>query len=79
MQQDEWYLEVTDADIRAARDAWSAARYGDAPADRVQLLKDDLERLWRVQARQVTRDFWADRGPSAPSTSGNGGGDTHSR
>lgn len=79
MQQDEWYFEVTDADIRSARSAWFAARDGDAPAERVQLLKDDLERLWRVQARQVARDFWVGRGPSAPSTSGNGGGDTHSR
>lgn len=79
MQQDAWYFEVTDADIRAARDAWSAAREGDAPDERVQLLKDDLERLWRVQARQIAREFWVGRGPAAPSASGNGGGDTHSR
>ncbi len=54
-----WRVEVTDADIRAGRDAWRAARDGGAPESRVAVLRDSYERLVRAQARQLTEELQA--------------------
>lgn len=50
---DDLTIAVTDADVRAARDAWAAARDGGAPEARVQQLHRGYERLVRTQARQL--------------------------
>lgn len=49
----EWLIDVTDADIHAARDAWRAAVAGKAPATRVAELHRGYERLVRTQGRQL--------------------------
>lgn len=56
-------FDVTTADIRAAKEAWQTARYGDAPAERVRQLRRELEQLWRLEARQVQEEFWRGRRP----------------
>ena len=57
---DEW-IDVKDADIRAARDYWRAARDRREPAERVLLLRDRMEKLWGIQARQIAREFQRQR------------------
>lgn len=48
-----WLIDVTDADIRAARDAWRAAVSGGAADRRVAELHRGYERLVRTQGRQL--------------------------
>ncbi|MBO3085795.1 hypothetical protein [Cellulomonas fengjieae] len=50
-------IDVTDADIRAARRLWEAAADGGATADRVQLLRAGYIRLISAQAQQIADDF----------------------
>lgn len=57
MDVSDWRVDVTDADIRAARLAWEAARNEGAAPERVALLRGDLERLWRAQAQQFVIEF----------------------
>lgn len=57
--EDEWQVVVTNADIRAAKTAWLAALDANASDGRIQLLRRDLESLWRAQARQVAAEFRA--------------------
>lgn len=45
--------EVTSRDVRAARDAWFAARDRGAPAERVAQLRENVKRLSRVEAQQL--------------------------
>lgn len=52
-----WRVDVTDADIRAAKEAWVAARDGDATPARVDELYAGYERLVRTQARQIAAEF----------------------
>lgn len=53
----EWWIDVTDADIRSARTSFREARdRGDAP-ERVEALRSTMELLWGIQARQIARDF----------------------
>ncbi len=54
--QDTWRVWVTDADIRQATNAWLAAVDGGAPIDRVEDLREELQRLWRAGAHQMTVD-----------------------
>ncbi len=63
-----WTIDVTDADIRAARDAWRAARDGGAPPERVEAMLQSYERLVRTQGRQLgealrTRNADSDQSP----------------
>ncbi len=46
-------VDVTDDDVRAARDAWRAARDRGAPEARVAELHRGYERLVRTQGRQL--------------------------
>lgn len=50
-------IDVTDADIRAARQAWLVARDGQATADRVAQLHTGYERLVRTQGHQIAEEF----------------------
>ena len=52
-----WRIDVTDADIRAAKEAWMAARDGGAPDERVLQLHQGYERLVRTQGRQIAEAF----------------------
>jgi hypothetical protein len=51
-----WRVWVTEADIRAAREAWVTARDAGAPADRVLDLLQELERLTRTAVLQSAGD-----------------------
>lgn len=53
---DTWRVWVTDADIRQATDAWLSALDGGAPEDRVEDLRQELQRLWRAEVNQVSID-----------------------
>jgi hypothetical protein len=50
---DMWRVWVTDDDIRRATDAWLAAVDSGAPTDRVDDLREELDRLWRAGAYQL--------------------------
>ena len=52
-----WTVEVSDAEIRAARALWAAARDGDAPAERVASLHEAYADLVRRQSRQIAEAF----------------------
>lgn len=54
-------VEVTNADIAAARRAWRTASDGNAAPARVELLYGDLRRLVSAQAQQIADDFRAAR------------------
>ena len=54
--RDTWRVWVRDEDIRNATDAWLAAVDGGDPADRVDDLREELQRLWRAGAYQLTAD-----------------------
>jgi hypothetical protein len=54
--RDTWRVWVTDDDIRQATDAWLAAVDGGAPTDRVDDLREELQRLWRAGSCQLTAD-----------------------
>lgn len=49
-----WLIDVTDADVRAARRAWAAARDADPTSDRARVLHASYERIVRTQARQLS-------------------------
>ena len=51
-----WRVWVTVEDVRQATDAWLSALVGGAPEDRVEDLREELQRLWRAEASQVTID-----------------------
>ncbi|HYQ76535.1 hypothetical protein [Cellulomonas sp.] len=53
MNEDPWRVEVTDADIRAAKRAWIATRDSDATDAEVDRHYDDLRRLVSAQAQQI--------------------------
>jgi uncharacterized protein YecT (DUF1311 family) len=53
MNEDLWRVDVTDADIRAAKRAWIAARDGDATDAEVDRRYEDLRRLVSAQAQQI--------------------------
>lgn len=48
-----WRIDVTDADVRAAKRAWAAARRADPASARTAELYRGYERLVRTQARQL--------------------------
>jgi hypothetical protein len=50
-------VEVTNADIAAARRLWELADSGDSSTDRVALLRADYVRLISAQAQQMADDF----------------------
>ena len=54
-------VEVTDADIAAARRLWEQAVSAGAPADRVALLRADYIGLISAQAQQIADDFRSKR------------------
>ena len=56
MAQDEWRVDVTNEDIRAARDALRAAWETGASERKVALLRQDLQQLFRTQAAQLAAD-----------------------
>lgn len=56
---DELVVLVTDADVKAARDAVRRAQLESAPPERMALLRRDLEQLYRLQARQLIEEFRA--------------------
>ena len=53
---DAWRVRVTDADIKRATDEWLSALDGGAPEERVDDLRQELHRLCRAEAHQVTID-----------------------
>ena len=53
MNPDPWRVEITDADIRAAKRAWIAARDSDATDAEVDRRYEDLRRLVSGQAQQI--------------------------
>jgi len=57
MNDPDLLVYVTDADIAMARKALERARDAGAPAERIDLLRRDLERLWAQQARQIVAEF----------------------
>jgi hypothetical protein len=54
---DELVVVVTDADVRAARDAVRRAQLEKVSPERLALLRQDLEQLYRLQARQMIDEF----------------------
>jgi uncharacterized protein YecT (DUF1311 family) len=70
MDTDPWRVDVTDADIRAAKRAWLAARDGDATDAQVDDRYDVLRRLVSAQAQQLADDV---RARAAAATRGHEG------
>lgn len=56
---DELVVLVTDADVKAAREAVRRAQLERVAPDRLALLRRDLEQLYRLQARQMIEEFRA--------------------
>lgn len=56
-RMDGWTLDVTNADIRAARRAWLDAKANDAPAARVQVLYESYASMVHGQAVQIAEQF----------------------
>lgn len=54
-----WRIEITDADIRAAKKAWQAACEGDAPLARVRQLHESYRGIVQRQAQQIAEEFRA--------------------
>ena len=52
-------IDVTNADIGAAKSAWLAARDGHAPQPRVDELQRGYAGLMQTQAQQIADDFRA--------------------
>ena len=61
MDESDWRVDVTDADIRAARVVWESARNAGAAPERIAMLRADLEGLWRAQAKQIALEFQRSR------------------
>ncbi len=58
MSDEDFRVEISDADVRLAKRAWLAARDVCAVSeDRVQRLFDEYEMLVRAQAQQIAEDF----------------------
>lgn len=51
-----WQVDVTNADIAAARDLWERAQSEGQSPERVAQLWDDVVRLCRTQVWQLLRD-----------------------
>lgn len=67
MSAEDWRVIVTDADIRAVKREWVAARDGDATDARVDRLYDDLRMLIHAQAQQIADEVRARTAtPGAP-------------
>ncbi len=66
MNTDPWRIDVSDADVRAAKRAWIEARDGDATDARVERLYDDLRDLIHTQAQQFAEDVRARAGARTP-------------
>jgi len=62
MERDEWRIDVTDADVRAAKREWVAARDGDATDAEVERRYGVLRMLVHAQAQQLADDVRADAG-----------------
>jgi len=62
LAMDEYRIDVTNADIRAAKQAWLGARDGAESAVRVEQLRWSYGRLVRTQAQQIAEEFRAARG-----------------
>ena len=56
MADELWVVDVTNDDIRGARDALRAAWESDVEPARVALLRADLQQLFRTQATQLTTE-----------------------
>lgn len=56
---DELVVMVTDADVKAARDAVRRAQLDGAASERLARLRRDLEQLYRLQARQMIDELRA--------------------
>ncbi|QHT57330.1 hypothetical protein GXP71_15455 [Cellulomonas sp. H30R-01] len=54
-------IEVTNADVAAAKRAWARAVESGESAARTQLLYDSLRRVINAQAQQMAEDFRAKR------------------
>ena len=52
-----WRVDVTNADITAARDAWDQAEATGEEPERIARLWADVERLCRTQAWQLLGDL----------------------
>lgn len=50
-------IDVTDADIAAAKNAWLTAQCGDAPPSRVNELRHGYIELLRTQTQQMDEDL----------------------
>lgn len=57
MKDPDLLVYVTNDDIAMARRALERARDAGAPAERIALLRRDLEQLWAQQARQIVTEF----------------------
>ncbi len=59
----DWQLVISDAEIRAAKHDWLAARDGDedVPAERVAILFEYYRALISLQAQQIADEFRAKR------------------
>jgi hypothetical protein len=68
MNEDGWRIEVTDADIRAAKRLWIAARDSDASDAEVDRRYDDLRLLVHAQAQQIADDVRARAAAPRPGT-----------
>lgn len=55
------YVRVTDADVHAARDAWSRAQSIDPGSERTSTLYESYRRIVRTQAQQIAEEFRAAR------------------
>jgi hypothetical protein len=68
MNEDGWRIDVTDADIRAAKRVWIAARDSDATDAEVDRRYDDLRLLVHAQAQQIADDVRARAAAPRPGT-----------
>ncbi len=66
MNNDPWRIDVSYADIRAAKRAWIEARDGDATDAWVERLYDDLRDLIHTQAQQFAEDVRVRAGARTP-------------
>jgi hypothetical protein len=68
MNEDGWRIDVTDADIRAVKRLWIAARDSDAGDAEVDRRYDDLRLLVHAQAQQIADDVRARAAAPRPGT-----------
>lgn len=53
------YVHVTDADVRAARDAWRRASDADPVSERTAALYESYRQVVHAQAQQIADEFRA--------------------